>query len=311
MEISIGIPAYNAEKYLAQTLDSILAQTRSDWEAFIVDDGSQDQTAEIAEQYAARDARFRLIRMAHGGAQTARNAALAAMSPQSRYVIFLDADDTWLSDTLEILVATLEAHPEAIGAHGVGRYIDSDGKPFQPGFLEGWCRLRKHIVGNRLQAAGVETLTDFSFFAYRQCIPTTGALLIRRDVVNAVGEWDVNAVACQDWEMWLRLCLHGAFCFTDHLVINYRRHNTSMSMDQQRLRQAELYVRQRVMTLPVFQEQHRRLMRTGFHFSERERFRDKWKELQRAMREHNPRAAILEAARAFRHYLNSVRGIPG
>ena len=75
--VTVVIPAYNAEKYIEETLDSLRAQTLTDWQALIVDDGSTDATAQIAGNAAAKDARFRLIRQENAGVSAARNRGLS------------------------------------------------------------------------------------------------------------------------------------------------------------------------------------------------------------------------------------------
>src|SRR5512147_1419439 len=92
--VSVITPAYNAERFIAQTLDSVLAQTHGDWELVVADDSSTDGTASIAEDYARRDGRIRLLRMpGNQGQGPARNAALGVA--HGDFVAFLDADDLW------------------------------------------------------------------------------------------------------------------------------------------------------------------------------------------------------------------------
>src|SRR5579875_138818 len=92
-EISIVVPAYNAERYIGPTLDSVRAQTVAAWEVVVVDDGSRDGTRQVAEQYAARDPRIRVIGQINSGVAAARNRGWAATAPSSTYVTFLDHDD--------------------------------------------------------------------------------------------------------------------------------------------------------------------------------------------------------------------------
>lgn len=89
-DISIIVPAYNAEKSLQQCVDSIIAQTVTDWELLIVDDGSTDMTATIGREYAASDNRIRFIGKTNGGAASARNVGLD--NAHGQYVCFVDAD---------------------------------------------------------------------------------------------------------------------------------------------------------------------------------------------------------------------------
>lgn len=98
--ISIIIPVYNVEKYLSRCLDSVLNQTFTDWEAICVNDGSPDGSAAILSQYAARDARFKIVTKENGGLSDARNAGF----PHARgeYIMYLDSDDFIHPQTMEI-----------------------------------------------------------------------------------------------------------------------------------------------------------------------------------------------------------------
>lgn len=100
--VSVIIPAYNVATCLAETIQSVLNQLYHNWEMIIVNDGSTDQTAEIAKQYAALDSRIRLIDQANQGVSIARNCGLALAT--GKYVSFLDADDLWHPSTLSSLV---------------------------------------------------------------------------------------------------------------------------------------------------------------------------------------------------------------
>lgn len=100
--VSIIIPVYNVERYLRRCLDSVLAQTLTDWEAVCVNDGSPDGSAAILEEYTARDTRFRIVTKTNGGLSDARNAGMAVA--RGEYLVFLDSDDMIHPQTLEIAV---------------------------------------------------------------------------------------------------------------------------------------------------------------------------------------------------------------
>ena len=96
--VSIITPCYNGERYIAETIESVLGQTYADWELIIVDDGSRDRTAEIAAEYAARDQRIQLFRQTNAGTAAARNNGMRIA--RGRYIALLDADDVWDRDFL-------------------------------------------------------------------------------------------------------------------------------------------------------------------------------------------------------------------
>ena len=98
--VSIITPAYNAEAYIAETIASVLAQTYTNWEMLIVNDCSQDNTAEIVQSYAAKDKRIKLINLKqNSGAAAARNTAI--QNAKGRYIAFLDSDDLWKKEKLK------------------------------------------------------------------------------------------------------------------------------------------------------------------------------------------------------------------
>ena len=104
--VTVVIPAYNAAQYITQTLECLTAQTLSDFEAIVVDDGSTDDTAEIAARYAVGDPRFRLVQKENGGVSSARNVGIGEAN--GRYILFLDSDDVLTSGSLEAFADALE-----------------------------------------------------------------------------------------------------------------------------------------------------------------------------------------------------------
>lgn len=104
--VSIIMPSYNAEKYLRRSINSVIAQTYSNWELLIVDDGSTDSSKAICEEYCAHDHRIKLIYNQHGGTALARNTALDIA--RGEYFAFLDADDVYHSCYLEMMIRAIE-----------------------------------------------------------------------------------------------------------------------------------------------------------------------------------------------------------
>ena len=110
--ISIIVPVYKAEKYLDNCINSLLAQTYTDLEIILVDDGAPDASGAICDAYAAKDSRIRVIHQQNGGLSAARNAGLFVASGE--YVGFVDADDTVESDMFELLVHAINGHQLAM-----------------------------------------------------------------------------------------------------------------------------------------------------------------------------------------------------
>ena len=104
--ISVVIPVYNVEKYLAECVDSVLAQSYMNWEAILVDDGATDSSGAVCDAYARQDPRIRVIHQKNGGLSAARNTGLKAA--RGEYVYFLDSDDYIEPQTLKVLLETAE-----------------------------------------------------------------------------------------------------------------------------------------------------------------------------------------------------------
>lgn len=125
MRFSIIIPVYNVETYLCDCLDSVLNQTFHDWEAFCIDDGSTDGSADILKQYADKDDRIRIIAQRNAGTAAARNAGLKAA--KGEYIFFLDSDD-WIEtkalQTLNSQLSILNSYPDVLCFSG-RRYIET------------------------------------------------------------------------------------------------------------------------------------------------------------------------------------------
>ncbi len=128
--VSIITPVYNAALWLPETLDCVRAQTFTDWEHILVDDGSTDDSVAIIEAAVREDKRFRLIRTPHNsGPSNARNLALEAAC--GRYIALLDADDLWLEKKLELSVEWLQLHQHAFVYHDY-RHMSLDGTQVGP-----------------------------------------------------------------------------------------------------------------------------------------------------------------------------------
>ncbi len=119
MTVSVVMPAFNAEATIASAVASVRRQTRGDWELIVVDDGSADRTAALAEMAAALDRRIRVIRQRNQGVSAARNAGIEAAT--GRYLAFLDADDTWLPGKLQRQVSFMSAGERAFSVTGYRR----------------------------------------------------------------------------------------------------------------------------------------------------------------------------------------------
>ncbi|GAA2786969.1 hypothetical protein GCM10010441_10110 [Kitasatospora paracochleata] len=145
--LSIVVPIYNVERYLEECLDSLAAQTFDDFECVMVDDGSKDSSAAIAEAYAAKDSRFRLVKQENQGLGAARNTGWRHIAEGTEFLAFVDSDDTLPPSAYELMIGTLDKTGSDFCTGNVLRfravgYYPSGGhkKPFKE------TRLRTHIT---------------------------------------------------------------------------------------------------------------------------------------------------------------------
>lgn len=123
--ISVVIPCYNHGHYLPYALESILAQTYPYWEAIIVDDGSTDNTREVAQRYIQQDIRIRYVYQMNRGLSGARNTGIT--EARGEFLAFLDADDEWEPEFLQTCVTALEKRPELAAVYTGWLLIDEVG----------------------------------------------------------------------------------------------------------------------------------------------------------------------------------------
>lgn len=229
--VSIIIPAYNAAWSIERTLASVQAQTLSDFEAFVIDDGSTDATAERVLAAVADDPRFRLIRQANAGVGAARNRGLA--EARGRYVANLDSDDMWRPEFLAELTASLEAAGSgAAMAFSRSLWIDRDDAPLAPA-PEPLAR----------------PVTYRELLLYNP-IGNGSATVMRRDMLTACGGWDERLARdfgpTEDWLLQLQLAARGEVVVVEAPLVYYRITETSASASLDRSARAALEVVRRL-----------------------------------------------------------------
>lgn len=150
--VSIVTPVYNGADHLAESIESVLAQTHQNWECIVVNNCSTDASAEIARSYAARDSRIRVVNNEKFLRVIANhNVALRQISPSSKYSKFVFADDWIFPECLERMVAVAEAHPTVgiVGAYGLrGRQVMWTGLPYPGTLISGREICRKLFLEN-------------------------------------------------------------------------------------------------------------------------------------------------------------------
>jgi glycosyltransferase involved in cell wall biosynthesis len=265
--ISVIIPAYNNETFLAETLRSLQAQTLSSWEAIVVDDGSDDGTHALAQTFAAEDSRITAYTQANSGASAARNFGLTRSNPTFPFVHFLDSDDVIEPDALQNLVTLLESHPDAAGSCGGYRDIDEDGN-FLPFALpyESFAK-RRSVVGSRLEWVASGAPVTFEQITFHDYL-ATGATLLRRCAIEKAGCWDESYSYAEDWDLWWRILLiAGNLIATEQFVMRYRQHPRNSSKNRNIARNDIRRFRRTRMTYPGLTAEERRVARLSYFYA--------------------------------------------
>jgi glycosyltransferase involved in cell wall biosynthesis len=219
--VSILIAAYNAEKYISQTIESVLSQTCADWELIVCDDGSSDATGSIVQSYAQCDSRIKLTHQTNAGGAAARNTAYALSSGD--YIVLLDADDMILPDKLQLQVSLLDRHPEAGLVYGDTWFCDQDGKRIQ---LESERYPGQHQQGD--------------LFALICCgnMMAVHSAMVRRSVIEAVGGiHHPTKMQIADWDLWVRIAERFSFVYHPEPVADYRLHPMMSARQDDALKQ--------------------------------------------------------------------------
>jgi len=219
--VSVVMPAYNAEKHVAESIRSVQDQTYPDWELIVVDDGSRDQTSAIVQQLAAADNRINYLFQENGGQASARNTGIR--HSRGDLVAFLDADDLWLSDKLQKQIHAFEqTNADVISSSGFvfsdeGIQVNEDALQIVPGRTEGAEMFKLLYAYNRL---------------------TIQSAMVRREMLEKVNLLDENRAYqnCEDYDLWLSLAKAGAvfYCLEDRLI-KYRRHANASTFEESKV----------------------------------------------------------------------------
>ena len=206
--VSVIIPTYNHADYVLQTLDSVFAQTFTEYEIVVVNDGSPDDTSARLKPLADAG-RIRYLEQPNAGQAAARNRGLAEAGGE--FIAFLDDDDVWPPDKLAWQVEILRAEPDVDVVYGQRTVMDGNGEP-HPGE----------------QAPEGEVLARFVSQGW---IQSPGQVLIRKTALTRAGGFDPAIWGTDDWDLWLRLASGSRFRYRARLALVYRRHATNASIN--------------------------------------------------------------------------------
>ncbi|NOR68307.1 MAG: glycosyltransferase [Methylomarinum sp.] len=207
--VSIITPIYNGENYLAHSILSALNQTYTNFELILVNDGSTDQSKTIAKGY-LKDSRIHYIEQKNAGVAAARNTAIK--TAKGKYIAFLDQDDIWFQNKLEIQVSAIEQDNSLAFVYSKQNIINSQGEKIQFNWPTG-------ASGNCFEELFVRNKT------------TILTVLLRKSILDEIGLFNEQLSGTDDYEMWLRITLKHPIHFIDQALASYRTHDSNVSND--------------------------------------------------------------------------------
>jgi hypothetical protein len=211
--VSVVMVVCNVDRFLAESIESVLAQTFSDFEFIIVDFGSTDQSKAIISSYAARDSRIRMHEIPNCGLAVARNASCALARGQ--YIAIADADDVCLPERLLWQIEFMEKHPGVGLLGGAMEWIDAKGR-------------RLFVNGGPTEDHEIR-----SALAFRNPFGQN-AVMIRRDTFTFVGGYRTVFAQAEDYDLWLRISEHFQCANLKQVVVKYRVHPNQESFRRRR-----------------------------------------------------------------------------
>ncbi len=227
--VSVVIPLYNKAPYILRTLESVAAQSMSDFEVIVVDDGSTDCGAAVVRSFA--DPRFRVISQANAGPGAARNRGL--LQARARYVAFLDADDRWLPDFLQQNLELLKRHPQA-AAVSCGWYEYPSNRPATKWWTA--CDIQDGLI-----AIGPDTSAQrvVALIAYMN--PST-VLARTESVRRAGGFYEERCLYAEDALLWLRIFLNEPIYFYSQPLVKMDVEASELCRNYRRMRPIEPFL---------------------------------------------------------------------
>jgi len=211
-EVSVIMPVYNGEKFLAQAIESVLNQNYQDLELVCVNDGSTDRSQEIIDSFF--DPRLKSIVQENAGLPAARNIGIKASS--GSFIAFLDCDDIYLPFSVEKRVSYLSVSPERVFVHTDFIPIDESGN---------------QIADSLKQWRGIDPISGMCFkslFLHGTAI-LPSSVMMKKEIFDRVGLFDGSFLRAQDYDLWLRIAYHYPLFLLNECCVKYRVHSQSLS----------------------------------------------------------------------------------
>lgn len=224
--ISIIVPCYNYGHYLSITLESVFEQSFKSWECIIIDDGSTDNSAEVAKTWVNKDPRFIYIRQDNAGLSAARNTGIKHAA--GKYIQFLDADDLLLPEKLSIQLQLFEQHAGVAALYSSFSFQDENNHQFGP-------EPHHYVTPKKRMLYALIFEWEYGFIMPIHCF------LFDKDALKKVQGFHEEIPTHEDLDLHLRLALlHGQYIHHTEKLAIYRVHSTSMSRNYTRMQQGYL-----------------------------------------------------------------------
>lgn len=207
-KISIIIPAYNAEQYISEAIQSVINQSYKNWELIIIDDGSSDETARTVKSFISNE-KIKYYYQNNAGVSSARNKGIDFA--QGKYLAFLDSDDLFANDNIYEKINYLSSNKDVGLVHGDVRLIDE-----------------KSILLNSFEIGKEGNVLD-DLLLWNGCtIPAPSSILIRKEILDIIGRWDEELSTAADQELFFRIASKYKIGRIPKILTYYRIHKKNM-----------------------------------------------------------------------------------
>jgi glycosyltransferase involved in cell wall biosynthesis len=203
-KVSVIIPTYNRAVYICEAIDSVLNQTFQDFEIIVVDDGSNDNTKGALAKY---NGRIKFFYQENKGVSCARN--MGIKEAKGEYIAFLDSDDIWVSQKLEMQINAIEANNRLSLICGQVQFINESGS----------------YIDKILPKQGVSSFKEAMLYD----VIITPTVLVKKECLMKVGGFNENLIVGEDFDLWLSIALSDDFLFIPEVLANVRSHKNRLS----------------------------------------------------------------------------------
>jgi hypothetical protein len=230
--VTVVIPAYQCSQYIAETLNSVLAQTFAGYEIIVVNDGSPDTDA-LEQALAPFLPKIRYIHQPNGGPSAARNRGIR--EARSKYVAFLDSDDAWMPDHLAKQIELLESDPSLSLVYADSLFLKEDAP-----------------VGTAFQKVPQDLHVTFETLVAERCTIGTSTVVASRQALLDAGAFEDQRRRSEDFDLWLRMAHRGAgMSYSPSVQVRHRAGN-GLAFDDNVMKQAQIDVYEKaLLTLPI------------------------------------------------------------